>query len=89
MTHGIHIIYTNSIKRKNTQIYSMVEAYTLFNEQAVCKRGTKWKEYYLIKVGNIFVTLAFPNRVRDVSTLKRKEAKRITHFSTKIHLKYS
>ena len=47
------IIYTqySRIKRKNTQCVSTAKTmHILFHEQMVCRRGTKWKNAYLMSV---------------------------------------
>ena len=79
ITHKIHLTFYKyiiymlvALQGKNTQTYPIVELYTFFHEQAVCKRDTKCKEAYLTSVANITRCLPFPDRVRDnVSTIQR------------------
>ena len=49
------------LQGKGTQMCPMVELYTLFHEQAVCRRDTKWKRAYLMGVINIAkIVFTFP-----------------------------
>ena len=55
--------------------------HTLFHEQAVCGRDTKWEKAYLISLSH--VALPFPDRV-NVSTVQRTKAKRGQEWVSKL-----
>ena len=59
--------------RKTMQTCLIIELYTLFHEQAVCGRCTKWKKTYLINMSNIAMWLNHFLAGSEITSLLFKE----------------
>ena len=72
----LHYMHTSSVQTCPNR-WNM---YILFYEQAVCKRGWKYKKFYLImldcKMAIIVLALFYNCRARDVSTVQRTQGKK-------------